>query len=70
MKITSAKCLHIFLPLQVYDRVQKLYLCLSNKATIRTIDKFGANYDEPVMKWRDRILQGMTEVIFVLACLL
>lgn len=41
--------------LKVFRRLQKLMVCLSHKATIRTIDFIGKNHDVSVVSWRDHL---------------
>lgn len=38
--------------MQVYDRLQKLCLCLSHSKTIQLIDQLGEDYDEVVRQWK------------------
>ena len=46
--------------LQVYERLQKLGLCLSHASTINLIDKLGVDFDITVRKWK-----AAAEVAFV-----
>lgn len=64
-------CISIFLLLlyhfaQVYDRLQKLGLCLSHSATSRLITKLGLVYDCLVHEWKDTIEEDMLTCMQVL----
>ena len=48
--------------MQVFDRLQKLHLCLSHRKTVRTVDKLGENHDSVLCEWRnalEHILVGL-----------
>jgi len=47
----------------VYNRFQKLFLCLSHKQTISVIEELGKKFDEPVKEWRDEIVGTFIQVI-------
>ena len=38
---------------QVFNRLQRLQLCLSHKGTLNLLDQAGVGYDDLVCEWRD-----------------
>ena len=49
------------LPLiQVFNRLQKIQLCLSHKSTLRFLDIASEEYDEKVHRWRESLLERTT----------
>ena len=44
---------------QVYQRLQKLQLCLSHKQTLKVIDKMGEGFDAKVWKWKKEVEETM-----------
>lgn len=42
----------IITPTQVYQRLQKLGLCLAHSRTIKLIDTLGENFDSLVQRWK------------------
>ncbi len=38
--------------MQVYDRLQKLCLCLSHSKTIQLVDQLGTDHDEVARQWK------------------
>ena len=51
-----------FFVIQVYNRLQKLFLCLSHKRTISVIEELGKKFDNPVKEWRDEIVSNFIQV--------
>ena len=43
----------------MYDRLQKVGLCLSHRSTIRLVDKFGEGFDRKVLQWKTEIEETM-----------
>ena len=41
-----------FFVIQVYNRLQKLFLCLSHKQTISVIEELEKKFDNSVKEWR------------------
>ena len=41
-------------------------LCLSHRATIKLVDKFGVGIDEKVVKWKAEIEENMDTTVSVL----
>ena len=39
----------------MYERLQKLHLCVSHATTIRMFDKLGQNFDSEVFKWKEEL---------------
>lgn len=52
------RCL-IVLDMQVYERLQKLFVTVSHKSTIRLVKALGKDFDKPVKDWRDSILPSL-----------
>ena len=44
---------------QVYDRLQKVGLCLSHGRTIKLVDRLGEGFDEQVLHWKSQIESTM-----------
>lgn len=42
----------------MYDRLQKVGLCLSHRSTIR-LDNFGEGFDQKVVQWKTEIEETM-----------
>ena len=42
--------------IQVFNRLQKLQLCLSPKGTLNMLDKAGVGYDDTVWEWWDSLM--------------
>ena len=49
---------------QVFQRLQKLNICMSHQSTITLVKQLGSNHDAKVVEWRDDMLQD-AEVIHV-----
>lgn len=45
--------------IQLYNCLQPLMVCLSYNGTIKHINHLAANFDDPVLKWRDRLTQNV-----------
>lgn len=45
--------------LQVFERLQKLHLCLSHKATIAYMTSLGIGHDSEVHEWKRNIEAAM-----------
>lgn len=43
--------------LQVFDRLNKLNLCVSHTATVSIVTALGKDHNKEVKKWRDEISQ-------------
>ena len=46
--------------IQVFNRLQKIQLCLSHKSTLRFLDIASEEYDEKVHRWRESLLERTT----------
>ena len=46
---------------QVFNRLQKIQLCLSHKSTLRFLDDAAEQYDEKVHSWRESLLRRTTD---------
>ena len=51
---TNVLCL-----VQTYNRLQKLLLCLSHRATISSVDRLGSNHDTTVQQWKGELERYM-----------
>lgn len=56
--------------MQVYDRLQKLYLCLSHSKTIQLVDQLGEDYDEVARQWKQIADEKLKEFKVAIACML
>ena len=56
---TCVFCMVYFI--QVYDRCQKLLLCLSPYRTLELMDKLCEGHDEVLHKWRCSLLNYITK---------
>ena len=45
--------------IQLYNCLQPLMVCLWHNSTITHINHLAANFDDPVLKWRDRLTQNV-----------
>ena len=54
----------------MYDRLQKVGLCLSHGGTIKLVDRLGQGYDEKVLQWKALIESTMDSnaVATVVSC--
>ncbi len=43
----------------MYERLQKIFLSVSHKTTIRMVKDLGKDYDKPVREWRDSLLPSL-----------
>ena len=43
----------------MYDRLQRVGLCLSHRSIIRLVDKFGEDFDTKVVQWKTKIEESM-----------
>lgn len=43
--------------IQVFNRLQKIQLCLSQKATLQFFDVAAEEYDEKVHRWKDSLVE-------------
>ncbi len=41
--------------MQVYQRLQKLHVCMSHTGTIRLMDKVGEGFDRKVYAWKKEV---------------
>lgn len=48
---------------QVYDRLQKLSLCVSYRTLLRLLDKIGTDYDQEVKNWSNSLLSTIPDLI-------
>ena len=60
---TLQDCMHVPGITQVYDRLQKVGICLSHRATIKLVDKFSLGFDEKVLKWKEEIEENMDTTV-------
>ena len=51
--------------IQLYRRLNRLLLCLSNKQTLSLVDKLGENHDHTVLQWRDDIITRKLEAMVI-----
>ena len=51
------------LTLQVFQRLQKLNICMSHQASVTLVNKLGSDYDAKVIEWRESLLEGIEEVM-------
>lgn len=51
--------LNTYVYVQVYDRLQKVGLCLSHGRTIKLVDRLGEGFDERVLHWKSLIESTM-----------
>ena len=42
--------------LQVFNRLQKLALCMSHRSTVRLIEQLGRGHDSALIQWRDNVM--------------
>ena len=49
----------------MYNRLQKVGLCLSHRSTIRLVDKFGEGFDQKVVQWKTEIEETMDASVIV-----
>ena len=57
----GANCINFIL--QVYVRLQKLMLSMSHPAALATIDKLGANFDSPVLQWKENLVERTRQLV-------
>ena len=48
---------------KVYDRLQKVGLCLSHGKTVKLVDRLGLGFDEKVMEWKTEIEATMDTAV-------
>ena len=51
--------------IQVFERLQKLNICMSYRTTIRLVNALGMDYDAVVCKWRDSLVPGLENLTSV-----
>ena len=54
--------------MQVYERLQKLNICLSHQMTVKLVNILGHDFDEKVLWWKDaltRVVGTGQEVLYV-----
>ena len=49
----------MILRIQVYDRLQKVGLCLSHGRTIKIVDRLGEGFNEKVLQWKSVVESSM-----------
>ena len=47
----------------MYDRLQKVGLCLSHGKTVKLVDRLGLGFDEKVMEWKTEIEATMDTAV-------
>ena len=45
----------------MFNRLQKLQICLSHKSTLMFLDEAAEGYDEKVWDWRDTLLERIAD---------
>ena len=45
----------LLIPCKVFERLQKLQLCMSHSSTIRLFDAIGKDFDSEVLQWKEVI---------------
>ena len=56
--------------MQSIDRLQKLMVCLSHKATIKAQDELGLQFDKDIIMWRDELVPIISEDCIITEVLL
>ena len=44
---------------QVFQRLQKLNLCLSHETTVKLVKMLGESFDSEVLEWRDALTSAL-----------
>lgn len=50
---------------QVFNRLQKLNICMSHQTTIKLVDMLGSDFDSKVHQWRDSLISALDNVTVV-----
>ena len=50
---------------QVFERLQKLNICMSHQVTVSLLNTVGLGYDTRVFQWRDSLLSNLENVAIV-----
>ena len=48
---------------QVFNRLQKLGLCLSPASTLKLLGNWGEGHDEKIFKWQDSLLERLQALV-------
>ena len=46
----------------MYDRLQKVGMCLSHSCTLKLVDKLGEGFDKKVLQWRSKAEASMDTI--------
>lgn len=46
--------------IQVYNRLQKINICMSHQTVVRLIDQLGMDHDTDVKEWQSQLEQTLT----------